>query len=819
MLDLSALKGTEKGFCEFLNWAFPVDSGIVLGKDGSLLGGFFYRGRDLHSSTADERMYVAAQINGALSQLTGGWAVWIEACKSETYSYPSADRSYFPDPVSRMIDDERRQQFQAEGAHFETTYALVVQYTPPTRTKGRILQLIYDDDTGKVVSAASSILRDFKKKLDDLEDMLSGVVTIARMQTETSTDSFGRIRQHDDLVDYLNRSLTGVNATLDLEPGAYLDGVIGGGDVVMGDTPKIGDQYAAVLWIGGLPEFSNPNILDVIDSLPIPMRWSTRFICLDTMEADKKIKAIERKWKQKAFGFFSQLTGSRTSPNQDAIDAAAQAIEARRRSNSGQVATGYFTPVVVLMDPDREVVLDRARIVRQALIERGFMASVETLNAPEAFLGSLAGNPLYNVRLPPIHTDNLADLLPVAGVWTGSATCPCPPPKYPAGSPALLHAATTGATPFRLNLHHYDVGHTLIFGPTGAGKTTLLNTVSMQALRYEGMRIWAFDYKRGMLATFKACGGVHFDIAGPGSHLSFCPLSIVRTQDDLVWANEYIGTLYELQAGVPPTNKQKDAIHTALLNMMSEPDRTLTHFQALVQDQGVRDAVQYYTLSGPLGHLLDAEADGIEYGRLMAFEMEDLLALKEQAAIPVLLYLFKQFERSLTGKPTLLILDEAWIMLGHPTFRAKLHQWLRTLRSKNCAVIMATQSLSDAMRSKLLDVLVEACKTKIALANEEAAIVGTPENPGPADFYKAIGLNDAQIDIIAGATRKRHYYVFTPLGRRLINLNLGPKALAFAGTSDPTDIVRVLELERIYGAGWPMRWLSEKEAGRVALVA
>ncbi len=70
-----------------------------------------------------------------------------------------------------------------------------------------------------------------------------------------------------------------------------------------------------------------------------------------------------------------------------------------------------------------------------------------------------------------IHTGNLADLLPLAGVWTGHDENPCP--FYPAGSPPLMHGATAGATPFRINLHVGDVGHTVVFGPTGAGKSVL----------------------------------------------------------------------------------------------------------------------------------------------------------------------------------------------------------------------------------------------------------------------------------------------------------------------------------------------------------
>ena len=168
-----------------------------------------------------------------------------------------------------------------------------------------------------------------------------------------------------------------------------------------------------------------------------------------------------------------------------------------------------------------------------------------------------------------------------------------------------------------------------------------------------------------------------------------------------------------------------------MLLLRSANDRTLTHFVAQVQDETIRSALRYYTLEGVLGQLLDAEEDGLAEAHLVVFEIEELMALKEQAAIPVLLYLFRRFERSLKGQPAYLLLDEAWVMLGHPVFRAQIREWLKVLRKANCAVVLATQSLSDAARSGILDLLIESCPTKIFLPNEEAATGGTPEHPGP----------------------------------------------------------------------------------------
>ena len=119
------------------------------------------------------------------------------------------------------------------------------------------------------------------------------------------------------------------------------------------------------------------------------------------------------------------------------------------------------------------------------------------------------------------------------------------------------------------------------------------------------------------------------------------------------------------------------------------------------------------------------------------------MQLGDKVVIPILLYLFHKIEQSLDGSPSAIFIDEAWVVLGHPVFRDKVKEWLKVLRKYNCAVILSTQSLSDATNSGILDILQESCPTKIFLPNSKAFQKGTDSTIlGPYDFYKAFGLND-----------------------------------------------------------------------------
>ena len=167
MLPLKQFRDKAIAVADFLNWSHLTDDGIVQGKDGSLLAGWFYRGPDIASSTDGERDWLSEQVNAALSHLGAGWVQWVDAARLPAFSYPPAQLSHFPDPVSRLVEAERRAQFLREGAHFEGEYAFRVQFTPPLRRKGKIADLIYDDDPeAEPVSPASRILDQFKRSLE-----------------------------------------------------------------------------------------------------------------------------------------------------------------------------------------------------------------------------------------------------------------------------------------------------------------------------------------------------------------------------------------------------------------------------------------------------------------------------------------------------------------------------------------------------------------------------------------------------------------------------------------------------------------------------
>ncbi|MGD0475614.1 MAG: hypothetical protein ABSB70_20700 [Candidatus Velthaea sp.] len=814
MLQLRQFRNRSKGLPDLLNYAALVDDGVVLNKDGSLMAAWEYRGEDLESAGYQELAAVSARVNKAFLRRGSGWMIHVDAVRNTTHTYP--ERGKFADRTTALIDLERRAQYEAEGAHFETAFFMTVTYLPPADFEGRVQNLLVEGD-GKVHDADAALeraLENFRVGLREIEDELSSALHMRRLKSTRYRDAAGVECLRDELLSHLDACIGGVTHPFNVPAvPMYLDAVLGAQDFYGGLAPRIGDKHIRCIAFSGYPASSFPGILDGLNRLPMTYRWSNRFIFLDDGAAHKQLDTYRKKWfqKRKSLGNLmrEQTGGQATHVNADADRMAGDAIGALAELSSGVVKFGYYSSVIVVMEDDADRADLMARDIVKLINHSGFTARVESVNAVEAYLGSLPGHGYANVRRPIMHTLNLADFLPLTSVWAGLANNPSP--FYPPASPPLGYAATSGATPFRLNLHVGDVGHTLILGPTGAGKSTLLGFLMASHFRYPNAQIFAFDIGNSAYALCNASGGDHYEIAGEQSQLAFYPLADIDNESERVWAADWLETLFSLQ-GVTMSPRFRKDIHRALELLAQSPKRTLTDLAHTLSEPELRDAIAHYTLSGSLGTLLDADRDGLKDNPFQVFEMAHLMALGEKNVVPVMLYLFHRIERRLHGEPTLLVLDEAWLMLSSPIFRDKIREWLKTMRKSNAAVVFATQSISDVMRSEIRDVIVESCPTKIFLPNLEA------RNEFSSQAYLSMGLTERQIEILAGLRPKRQYLYVSPLGRRVFELGLGPVALSFIGASGREDIAAIRELIAHSPNTWPSEWLAARGLAAAAKI-
>lgn len=583
-LALRSFQEGSKAFASLLNYDALVAEGVMLNQDGSLTGCFYYAGPDLDSLPPEECSALSAYVNEVLCWFGTGWTINVDVLRVPAIDYP--DTREFPDLLSYLIDEERRQHYKAQEGHFETSYVLTLTWLPEQSSRKfsdkalsrvrRAFQNRRDDKDDTTPYDLPGLIEKFTMTLGNIEQALSARLTVQRMNSQ-------------DMLIFFHQCITGKSISLRVpEMPWMLNHYIGAYDFIGGIEPRIDGRHIGCVAIADFPASSYTGITAELASLPFEYRYSTRFIILDQQEALKEIRKLRDSLHNKQFDImsliglaFNTTVGQSSYRNEEAIQKAGDAAEAMNEARDGTVKYGYYTAVIVVHDDNLESLQSKLQYIKKLMDNRGFAVRIEEMNSVEAYLGSLPAHIYPNLRRPLLHTLNLAHLVPLSSIWAGDEHCSNP--RMPAGSAPLFFAKTTGFTPFRFDMYVGDVGHTAIFGPTGAGKSVLLGLFAAQYLRYPEAQVFVFEKGRSQYALATACGADYYDIQGD-SAIAFCPLAHIDKPQEQSWACEWMEELLILQ-GMTIDSEKRNLIAHALTTLASSKNRTLSNFVHAVQDK------------------------------------------------------------------------------------------------------------------------------------------------------------------------------------------------------------------------------------------
>jgi type IV secretion system protein TrbE len=763
---------------DLLPWAFMPTPEIVCNKDGALMSCIGFRGVDLDSATLTQLQANAARINNILRRFPGGWALYIEAQRREVRHYPEAQ---WPNAIGRVIATERRAQFQQPGTHFESQYFLSPLWLPPADKLRRLEQLIFtanEDDAP--TTAADEALRYFQEQGRRCVDLLRDAMASAALLAG------------DDVWTYLHSTVDPEWQRVKVSDCTmYLDFQLGTLPFHHGIAPLLGKYYLKTVTLRSFPNESYPGLLDALNHLELPYRFVSRWLPMDKPDAEAQFNSQRRKWWHGRRSIMQHLSGRfMGTPDDQFLDnmesiSKTEGIEAALTNLAeNTVSYGHLTTTVTVWDTDERHASEKQLAVEQAIKAQGFTVYDEWLNATEAWRGSIPGNCGVNPRRPILNSLNLAHLMPITAVWGGPAW------DTHLNAPPLVIAKTSGQTPFRVVLHERGVGHTMIVGPTGTGKTMLVRFLAQQFQQYPRAQAFIFDKKQGLRGITAAVSGTHYILGGESGALAFQPLRPCDDAGQRRWCAEWVeGVVGDQHLTITPALRAE--IWQALCNLGTAPpeQRTITGLSSLVQITELRQALEPYTLRGAYGQCLDAAEDTLRLSDWCCFEMDALFNLPGLVA-PTLSYLFHTLAGRFDGRPTFLLMDEAWRYLAHPLFLLMIEEWLRELRKANVNVVFSTQSLIELLDSPIANILLASCPIRIFLPDDRAL------EPEVAKAYQRVNLNSRQLELLSMATPQRDYYYMSREGARMFELGLGPIARAACGM-DSKEELAVLEQWRI----------------------
>lgn len=332
--------------------------------------------------------------------------------------------------------------------------------------------------------------------------------------------------------------------------------------------------------------------------------------------------------------------------------------------------------------------------------------------------------------------------------------------------PHLGIVETRDRTPWFLNLHVQDVAHTCILGSIGSGKSFLMNFLTGSYQQYDPYTV-IFDLGGSYRALTRLYGGGYMHV-GKENAFSINPFCLPLTPDNLDFLFSFIRVLIERDEISMTPDERKD-LNRAITDLYAlEPEvRTLSTLAQTCRRSYSR-RLDEWTGSGRLARYFDHVKDTLSFRRFQAFDFEGME--KPEVLEPLLFYILHRanatiYDPAQHTKPKLVVFDEAWRFFKNPVTRGYIHEALKTWRKRNAAMILATQSGDDLLRSELLPTIAESCMTRIFLAN--------PGMDG-AVYRDAFNLNSTEVALIARLVPKQQFLLKRPDGAKVLNLFVDP---------------------------------------------
>jgi len=786
------LKGyhdSARGYPELLPYMCLWDEQTVATIDQGLLAMFEYAGLDAEGRSDSEASVAVNAFEQAFAGFGSGSTVWTWVDRRRTQAYPQGT---FGNPVAGFINESWREH--VTRAQFENSYTLAVHQRSQTGSMALFdaVDLIVKEEGLSLSRAFARALKAqfslrARKSLDMRRMQAAAQLLEDRVGVlESGMAALGlhRLSGPRLLAELFNRACPASPRRTHLplpQVPVFLSNLLCSDQVQrLSDGLLFSNAHNKYVGVVSLKGFGSDALtvvgqLDGLTAIEGEMTLCHCFRFIDRDVAQKAIDDVERYNISKSVPFMHRLLASisRSEPtrfNEGRLALAQDAKEALLDLYQTQRAFGHHNLTVLCFgDTPQQMAEVRAQVM-EGLKSSGFVAYIERMHQLSAFTQTLPGQWAASVRWNFVSYGNAADIAPIRTLWSGPSACSHFERELQRPCPALTSVPTTSGTPAFIDLWERGVGHLKIIGPTRAGKSTVTNFLLSQFRKYEPCRTIVIDKNYSCRIPTLLQDGVHIDLSqDEGGTARMAPMSLLgdaRHHPFLVgWVIELIESG---RNGVRCSPSEIDRVTAAVrgLAALPEKDRSLWTLRALATSMGP-DLGAYlgqWTQGGALGHWFDNPPIELSLDKHLCFECKDLFN-NPVVATQAMSFLFYLIEGLLDDTPTIVSIEETWFFLAHARFAAKIDDFLRTLGKRNGSLWIVTQTLKEIVESPIRHSIMSNIPNSLYLPDPN---IGHQQ----ALYMDEAGLLAEEIERIAKAEMKRHYYLKTPSVSRMLDLRL-----------------------------------------------
>ncbi len=344
----------------------------------------------------------------------------------------------------------------------------------------------------------------------------------------------------------------------------------------------------------------------------------------------------------------------------------------------------------MLYDKDRQALESRVSEFAGVFTNADGSLFAETYNQLNAYFAIVPGNYAFNLRKLYLLNTNYADLSFLFTILPGETRNAYLDAEY------LAVLETDNDTPYYLNLHCGEVGHTLILGMTGSGKTFLSVFLVQSAQKYQP-QTYIFDIGGSYESVTRIFGGTYLNVGRESRDFTINPFSLPQTPENQQFLFSFFRVLIEGRAQHSRMDfKEEQKLWNAIerVYMLEPGQRTVSNLASIIGE--MKDRLHRWTRVGQCGFLFDNAEDTLTFAPFQTFNfkgwndapevLESLLfyvlhRAGNEIADPGKLATFKMF-----------LLDEAWLFFRNETIRNYVVQAQKTWRKHRAAMVLATQS-------------------------------------------------------------------------------------------------------------------------------
>ena len=535
------------------------------------------------------------------------------------------------------------------------------------------------------------------------------------------------------------------------------------------DHLRLDNYCVQALTLKEPPAQTSANLLKGLLEIPAQFVMATEWKRADNHAMRRLIQSKRRHFYNSRSSLLNYVNQSGNAPKDVLVDDSAAALVNDLGSCLEEMEVkgsffGEFALTVILYDEDHARLRRAVAECFKAFSSVDAQLTEERYNLLNTFLAVLPANDAYNLRKMWLSSANYADLSFLFAPHAGEVQ------NAHLGTEYLAVLETNHRTPYFFNFHHGDIAHMFLLGMTGSGKSFTVSHLLTHAQKY-GPVTYIFDLGGSYRDLTGRFGGAYVRVGTDERSFTINPFSLPSTPENHQFQCLLVRVL-AASSGYELTGADERDVFEQVQNLYSvEPGQRRLLTLANILGRNVRQALQKWVQGGQYGSLFDNVEDNLTFARFQTFDFEGMDKVP-QVLEPLLFYILHRaqntiYDPALAATFKISVIDEAWRFLRNSAIRSYVQEALKTWRKKNAAMILATQSGDDLLRSEMLPIVVESCPTKIFLANPGMDQVA---------YRDAFHLTETEAQKIAELIPKRQLLVKRPNLTKILNLNVGKES-------------------------------------------